>query len=93
MGWAKKEFETIDLGDARPERRAVPLAERLGQKPGASIPGACGNWAETTAAYRFLGNDEVSWDDVLSAHAHASRARMKGVRPANHILASSMKMW
>ena len=31
------------------------LAERLGQKPGASIPGACENWAETTAAYRFLG--------------------------------------
>ena len=93
MGWAKKEFETIDLGDARLERRAVPLAERLGQKPGASIPGACGNWAETTAAYRFLGNDEVSWDDVLSAHAHASRARMKGVRPANHILASSTKTW
>ena len=34
MGWAKKEFETIDLGDARLERRAVLLAERLGQKPG-----------------------------------------------------------
>ena len=77
MGWAEKEFETIDLGDARLERRAVLLAERLGQKPGASIPGACENWAETTAAYRFLGNGEVSWDDVLSAHAHASRARMK----------------
>lgn len=35
------------------------------------------NWAETTAAYRFLGNDEVSWGDVLTAHAHASRSRMK----------------
>lgn len=39
MGWAEKEFETIDLGDARLERRAVLLAERLGQKPGASILG------------------------------------------------------
>ena len=61
MGWAEKEFETIDLGDVRRERRAVLLAERLGQKPGASIPRACENWAETTAAYRFLGRDEVTW--------------------------------
>ena len=76
MGWAEKEFETINLGDPRLDRRAVLLAERLGQKPGASIPGACENWAETTAAYRFLSNDEVSWEDVLDAHAHASRARM-----------------
>ena len=56
MGWAEKEFETINLGDPRLDRRAVLLAERLGQKPGASIPGACENWAETTAAYRFLSN-------------------------------------
>jgi len=74
MGRARKELETIDPGDARLERRAVLLAERLGQKPVAGIRGACWSWAETTAAYRFLGNDEVSWDDVLSAHAHASRA-------------------
>ena len=76
MGWAENEFETINLGDPRLDRRAVLLAERLGQKPGASIPGACENWAETTAAYRFLSNDEVSWDDVLGAHADAGRARM-----------------
>ncbi|MDD3355070.1 transposase DNA-binding-containing protein [Zoogloea sp.] len=47
---AKQEFETIDLGDARLNQRAVLLAERLGQKPGASIPGACENWAETARA-------------------------------------------
>ena len=51
MSWAKQEFETIELGDARLNQRAVLLAERLGQKPGASIPGACENWAETAAAY------------------------------------------
>ena len=73
MGGARKELETINPGDAGLECRAVLRAERLGQKPGASIPGACENWAETTAAYRFLGNDEVSWDDVLSAHAGRAR--------------------
>ena len=28
MGWAEQEFETIDLGDPRLNRRAVLLAER-----------------------------------------------------------------
>ena len=67
MGWAKQEFETIDLGDERLNRRAVLLAERLGQKPGASIPGACENWAETSAAYRFLRNKQVGWEEVMTA--------------------------
>ena len=77
MSWAKQEFETIELGDARLNQRAVLLAERLGQKPGASIPGACENWAETAAAYRFLRNEQVGWEEVLSAHAQASQARIR----------------
>ena len=76
MGWAEEEFETLDLGDPRLKRRAVLLAERLSQKPGASIPGACASWSETVAAYRFLGNDEVSWDSVMAAHWGASQKRM-----------------
>ena len=76
MGWAAEEFESLDLGDARLDRRAVLLAERLSQKPGASIPGACGNWSETVAAYRFLGNEGVSWDDVMAAHWDASQKRI-----------------
>lgn len=77
MGWAEAEFETIELGDERLNRRAVLLAERLGHKPSASIPGACENWAETAAAYRFLSNEQVSWSEVLGAHASASQARMR----------------
>ena len=64
MGLAD-EFKTIELGDPRLNRRAVLLAERLGQKPSASIPNACTSWAETAAAYRFLRNEQVSWDKVL----------------------------
>ena len=77
MGWAREEFETLDLGDERLNRRAVLLAERLGHKPGASIPAACGNWAETAAAYRFLRNEQVSCDEVMTAHAQASCSRIR----------------
>ena len=31
MGWGEEEFKTIELGDERLNRRAVLLAERLGQ--------------------------------------------------------------
>jgi hypothetical protein len=70
------EFKTIELGDERLNRRAVLLAERLGQKPSASIPNACQSWAETAAAYRFLRNEEVSWEKVLAPHWQASQVRM-----------------
>ena len=76
MSWAAQEFETLDLGDARLNRRAVLLAERLAQKPGASIPNACHNWSETVAAYRFLSHEDVSWDDVMQAHWQASEQRI-----------------
>jgi hypothetical protein len=76
MGWSEEEFKTIELGDERLNRRAVLLIERLAQKPSASIPNACQSWAETAAAYRFLSNEEVSWEKVLAPHWQASQARM-----------------
>jgi hypothetical protein len=55
----------------------VLLAERLAEKPTASIPGACGGWAETQAAYRFLAQDEMDWRDTLAPHWACSQARMR----------------
>jgi hypothetical protein len=66
MSWAAEEFKGIDLGDKRLDKRAVLLAERLAEKPTASIPGACGGWAETQAAYRFLAQEERDWRDILA---------------------------
>ena len=46
MGWAATEFETIDLGDERRNKRAIRLVERLSAQPTASVPQACGDWAD-----------------------------------------------
>jgi len=46
MIWAAEEFKDIDLGDRRLDKRTVLLAERMAAKPLASIPQACGGWAE-----------------------------------------------
>lgn len=80
MNWAEEEFHDIDLGDQRLNKRAVLLAERLAQKPTASIPQACGGWSETQAAYRFFGQDDIGWDDILTPHWKSSEERM-GAHP------------
>jgi hypothetical protein len=60
-----EEFEGLDLGDPRRDRRAKELLKRFAAKPTASIPGACDGWSETIAAYRFLSNQEIEWTDVM----------------------------
>ena len=77
MSWAAEEFKGIDLGDKRLDQRAILLAERLAEKPTASIPGACGGWAETQAAYRFLAQEELDWRDILAPHWVCAQARLR----------------
>ena len=76
MSWAATEFESLDLGDPRRNRRAIRLVEKLSAKPTASIPGACGDWADTIGAYRFSSNEEVEWPAILAPHIQNSVTRM-----------------
>ena len=74
--WVDEEFETLDLGDPRRDRRAKELVKRFASRPTASIPGACEGWAETMAAYRFLGNEHIDWRDMMQPHWDRTTARM-----------------
>ncbi len=76
MSWAAAEFAGLDLGDERLNRRAVKLAETFSRQLMASIPSACGGWAEAKAAYRFFGSDSGDWQDILQPHWQSSRLRM-----------------
>lgn len=77
MSWAADELAGVALGDERLNKRVVKLLERFAAKPTASIPGACGDWAETQAAYRFLANEEVSWEAILAPHWARAQARLR----------------
>jgi hypothetical protein len=66
-GWTDSEFEQLDLGDARLNRRARTLMETTAGAPTASAPKACNGWVETMAAYRFFDNDGVDWRAILEA--------------------------
>jgi hypothetical protein len=80
VSWAAAELAGADLGDARLNRRLVRVAERLGAQPGASLPVACGGWAETQAAYRLLAHENVDWESVLAPHWDGSVERMRAHR-------------
>ncbi|WP_441294944.1 IS4/Tn5 family transposase DNA-binding protein, partial [Massilia antarctica] len=66
--WTEQEFAGLDLGDGRLDKRAKILMERLSANPTASIPMACESWSETCAAYRFLANPDVAWQDIMAPH-------------------------
>lgn len=77
MDWATAEFADLDLGDARLSKRLVKLVEAFARQPMASIPAACGGWAETQAAYRFLSDESIDWQDMLSPHWKCTQERMR----------------
>ncbi|MBP9219141.1 MAG: transposase [Sterolibacterium sp.] len=52
--WAMEEFAGAKLGDKRLNDRLIKLSARFADKPTASIPGMCPDWAETQAVYRFF---------------------------------------
>ena len=76
MGWAAQEWATASLGDRRLNRRLIKVAQQLADKPTASIPGACGRWAETAGAYRMFSNERFDWRDVIEPHARSTMQRM-----------------
>ncbi len=76
MGWAAEECRDLDLGDKRPKARTVLLAERLADRPTASLPGACAGWAETQGAYRLFRQETFDWTDLLAPHRACTTQRM-----------------
>lgn len=74
--WVSEEMGTINLKDKRLNKRFTEVLSQLSGHPTASIPAACGGYAETAAAYRLFDNDKVGFDNVLQPHIEATRRRM-----------------
>ena len=77
--WAVTEFADADLGDARRTQRLVELATVFAQRPGASLPEACGNRAMLKAAYRFFDNEAIDPQAILESHVIATSDRLARV--------------
>jgi hypothetical protein len=69
-------MKSVDLEDQRLNRRVQQVLSQLAGQPAASIPAACGGYAEMKAAYRFFNNDKVGFDNVLQPHCDTTRHRI-----------------
>ena len=49
MAWTAEDLKEVDLGERRPDKRAIALLDRLAAKPTMSIPSAHSGWVETIA--------------------------------------------
>ena len=74
--WMDRELAGCKFRDVRLEKRFRKLIEQLSGALGESIPMVCQDWANTKGAYRFLYNERVSEEEILSrtfpVHARAS---------------------
>lgn len=73
--WLERELQGSKFRDTRLRKRFGTLLEQLWKGMGQTIPLACQDWANTKAAYRFMGNDRVNEQDILSGHFQATAQR------------------
>jgi len=73
--WFDQEIAGSKFQDVRLRKRFGTLLERLWKGMGQTIPLACQDWVNTKAAYRFMDNERVSEQDILSGHFLATAQR------------------
>jgi Transposase DNA-binding len=71
--WASQTFGAAELGDQRRTDRLVRMAAAIAYDPAASLPKAMRNCSETTAAYRFLDNEQISHEQIMMPHWISTR--------------------
>jgi hypothetical protein len=74
--WVAEEMKTANLNDKRLNKRLAEVLSDLAERPTASIPAACGGYAETTGAYRLFDNPKVNYEKVLQPHVDSTRKRL-----------------
>lgn len=71
--WAQMEFSSVQLGDARRDRRLIQVAAALGACPSGTLPQALPEWADLKAAYRLFSQEEVTYERIIGPHWQRSR--------------------
>ena len=71
--WAEYTFGCVHLGDQRRTMRAVEIAASIARHPSASLPRQMPDEAALHAAYRFLQNPHVSYEQLMRPHLKQTR--------------------
>jgi hypothetical protein len=76
--WARRQFGSCQLGDARRTARAVQAAALFAAHPSGSTPQQAENWSDLKAIYRLLNEEDVTFRRLAEPHWRQTRARASG---------------
>ena len=76
--WARQQFGTCELGDARRTARAVKMAAQFAAHPSGSTPEQTESWSDCKAAYHRLNSEEVTFAALAGPHYKQTKARSSG---------------
>ena len=77
-----QEFEKIDLGDPRLDRRVKQIVARCAEAPDHSFPELMSSRSELELTYRLLGNERVSPPELLRPHLTETVTRVEAAKTA-----------
>ncbi len=80
--WARDQFASAELGDARRTRRLVKLAVQMAGNSSGTIPQQTGFVADMKAAYRLFSAEGVTHEAICRPHWEQTRARAADLRMA-----------
>src|SRR5258708_12861191 len=69
------EYRGAALGDKRRNMRLERIALKLARNPGLGFPEAMTTEGQLEGLYRFLNNDQVTFEAVHAPHAQQTRSR------------------
>ena len=75
--WCAKEFDSLNLGDKRLNRRLMDVAADLLKRPSQPIHSACIGWASAKAAYRLFDNPKLQETKLLQTHQAETIKRLQ----------------
>lgn len=77
--WAKAQFEGVNLGDKRLNRRVQLIAVNMVRKPEASINMQSENWSESKGAYRFFDSKKVNFQKLIRPHTESVKEKVNSL--------------
>jgi len=77
-----EDYGKAKFGDERLSKRMVLLLEQLSGKPSQSISAACQDPYQAKAAYRFVGNDEVTTEAITEITRNITLKNINDVKPS-----------
>ena len=82
-GWLNQEFEYLNLGDKRLDKRLKKVALGLTENSEKNISSSFDSWGEIKGAYRFFDNPKVTNEKIIYSHNEKTEER---IRSNNRVL-------